>query len=571
MAHSFRLLDTDPAAVRGLVSQLGIHPVTARCMIARGIDEPARATAYLNPRLSDLRAPVGMAGFERAVSRLCLAVSRGERVGVFGDYDVDGVTSAALMCWFLRRVGGTPVPRVARRGGGYGFGPQDASWFVQEGCTIVLTLDCGTSDVPAILSLTERGIDTIVVDHHQVPERKVHPAHALVNPHRPDSTYPFRGLASVGLCFFLAAAARTKLRDRGWFASRPEPDVRELLDLVAVGTIADLAPLCEENRVLAALGLRELQAQRRAGWGALLRLAGVELDRPLDEVDIAWRIGPRLNAPGRLKDATPALDLLLAANPQEAAAHALSCEQANEARRSLQEKTFHEALEDSLARSGDPIVTVARLGWHAGVVGIVAAKLVERLGKPAVVIAGDESTGEGRGSMRTTFGLNAYEALASCKDLLVRFGGHAQAAGLTVVMDNVPTLRERLIQTAGTLLGEVTPSRTEVDAVVPLSVVDDALAQEITRMAPFGPGNREPILAAVRARVRSSRRVGDGSHLKLLLECSEKGTRHAAIGFRMGPRDPGEGAVVDVAFSPLISYFRGERRVELKVHELSPS
>jgi single-stranded-DNA-specific exonuclease len=438
---------------------------------------------------------------------------------------------------------------------------------------VIVTVDCGTSDVEAILAARARGCDVIVVDHHQVPERAEHPSVALVNPHRPDSRYPFRGLCSVGLGFFLAAALRTALRSRGFFAARAEPDVRELLDLVAVGTVADLAPLEEENRVLVTVGLRELSRRRRPGLAALLQRAGVEA-RPagLSETDVAWKIAPRLNAPGRLGDAAPALELLLSRDIRQASERAAGCEEANLRRRELSGRIAEEAFADAEAYAAEPAITVARAGWHSGVVGIVAAKLVERYARPACVIAIDTTTGEGRGSVRTAGGVDVHQALARCAEHLLKWGGHKQAAGVTVAAPSVGSLRAAFADAVRRASGE---ARAEggiaVDAMVSLDDVD-RLASEVAALAPFGPGNAEPAFAVWGARVAESRRVGEGgAHLKLSLEDRQSRAVKGAIAFRMGDLDPGAGAAVDVAFRPEISYFRGERRVELRVHDLRAS
>lgn len=570
MDRPWRLKEIDEAATARLAREIGLHAATARCLVGRGIVDASGANAFLRPRLADLRPPDRIAGFLPAVERLSQAVRAGERIGVFGDYDVDGVTTTALLTIFLRGVGATVAPRVARRDAGYGFGEVDAAWFAGQACGLVVTCDCGTSDLPAILAARAQGMDVIVLDHHQVPDGPDHPSFALLNPHRADSEYPFRGLASVGLGFMLAARLKTALKEGGWFDTRPEPDVRELLDLVAIGTIADMAPLREENRVLVSAGLKMLTRRHRPGLAALLERAEVERHRALDETDISWKLGPRLNAPGRLGDATPALELLLAADAREAAQHAAACDDANMRRRALTDRVVQEALEDAVPHADEAAIVVAREGWHAGVVGIVAAKLVERYARPAAVIALDPATGEGRGSVRSAGGVDVVRALARCRDQLVRYGGHAAAAGLTVAAPRVEELRREFARAVADAASAVADAARglDVDAELELGQIDDRLADEFHQLAPYGPGNERPVMAARGARVRSSRRVGDGSHLKLLLECTRTSTAHPAIAFRLADRDPGVGATVDVAFCPEVSQWRGECRVELKVHDL---
>jgi single-stranded-DNA-specific exonuclease len=266
-----RVRSLDERLVDRIAGALRVRPATARCLVARGVVEPQDAQGFIDPRLAALRPPAGLAGLSQAVGRIADAVLAGERIGVFGDYDVDGITTAALLTSFLRASGAHVECAVARRDAGYGFSKSAASDFAARGCNLIVTGDCGTSDIESIRVANAAGIEVIVVDHHTVPSADVvHPAMSLVNPFRADSTFPFRGMASVGLGFYVAASVRTELRDRGYFRSRPEPDVRELLDLVALGTIADLVPLAAENRILTALGLRRLQSRARPGIAALL-------------------------------------------------------------------------------------------------------------------------------------------------------------------------------------------------------------------------------------------------------------------------------------------------------------
>jgi single-stranded-DNA-specific exonuclease len=560
--------------VSALTVALGVRPITARCLAARGILDPVLARAYLDPKLAELRPPAGLAGLSRAVDRLCRAVCAGERVGCFGDYDVDGVTTAALMTGFLRKLGTAACVRVARRDAGYGFGETDARWFAEQGCQLVVTGDCGTSDEASIRLAAGLGIDVVVIDHHTVPAGEgagAHPAFALINPLRADSTFPFRGMASVGLAFYVMQRVRTRLRELGFFSARPEPDLREWLDLVAVGTVADLVPLSGENRILTHWGLRRLGERRRPGLAALLARAGVGLDQPIDERVIGWKIAPRINAPGRLGDAEPALALLLAEDRAAAEAAADVLERANVERRTEQDRVTAEALAQLGGADPGPAVVVAGRGWPSGVVGIVAARLVDIYRRPAFVIAVDDATGMGRGSARTAGEVNLYRAHERAAPHLVRYGGHAAAAGLTVRASSIDALREALWQ-AITEGGAVVANGNAADAeVVSLGEVDERLADELGSLAPFGKGNEQPILVGRGFKVRDSRKVGDGAHLKLVLE-GQGGAVRGAIAFGKGDRDPGPGAVIDCAFSAGISTWGGGRSVELSIRELwSPS
>lgn len=574
MQATWTVRDVDPATVGRLERGLGVCHITARCLAGRGIEDADTGRMYLTPRLGHLRPPVGLAGLPAAVERLAAAVIDGQRVGVFGDYDVDGVTTAALIAGFLRQLGASCLPRVARRDAGYGFGCPDADAFAGAGCRVVITGDCGTSDIDAIERAAERGMDVIVVDHHTVPPAEPsapHPALALVNPLRADSRFPFRSMASVGLAFYLMAALRTELDGRGFFRGRAAPDLRDMLDLVALGTVADLVPLRGENRVLAAIGLRHLAMRRRPGVAALMDLAGVDGSRPVDERAIAWRLGPRLNAPGRMGDADPALQLLLARDQDEAARWAERIEEANQARREAQEQVLAEAMAMVAADPG-PAVVVAGHGWPSGVTGIVAAKLMEMYERPAFVIAVDEPSGVARGSARAPEGVHLYEILARCSEHLVRFGGHAAAAGLTAHAPDIAGLRRALVDAVAAHAAGAAPDDARgggiIDAeVTALGEVDARLCRELDQLSPFGQGNDKPLLGCRGMRVRESRRVGDGSHLKLALE-DRDGVLREGIGFGLGERDPGSGATVDATFVPALSMWRGEPRVELQIREI---
>ncbi len=426
--------ERETRAAELLVRELGVRGATARLLAQRGLGEVAAASRFLDPRLGQLRAPEaagqGIAGFAEAADRLIAALAAGTVIGVFGDYDVDGITSAAVLAGYLLELGGQVVTRVARRDGGYGFGVADAEALLEAGAQLVVTCDTGTSDLPALELVRARGAGAIVIDHHQVPagDPTAHPA-LLINPYRPDDRFPFKGLASVGLAFYLACALRSRRRAAGLTAPDPKP----WLDLVAIGTLCDQAPLLEENRILVRHGLEVLNQRRRPGLRALLVQAGIDSPGPpgafdpeprrLDEISVTFKLGPRLNAPGRLGSAQPALELLMARDDAAARLAAASIEDVNRERQRVQELVMVDALAqaDALLAAAPEraAVVVAGAGWPAGVVGIVAAKLVDRHARPALVIAleAQASAGApaiGRGSARTVAGIDLYQALARC-------------------------------------------------------------------------------------------------------------------------------------------------------------
>ncbi|MCX5746585.1 MAG: DHHA1 domain-containing protein, partial [Proteobacteria bacterium] len=414
-----------------------------------------------------------------------------------------------------------------------------------------------------------------------------HPSYALVNPFRADSTFPFRGMASVGLMFYLAAALRTELRARDWYANRPAPDVREYLDLVALGTIADLVPLTHENRILTSLGLRKLSTRTRPGIAALLASANFDVSKPVDAHCVGWKLGPRLNAPGRLGAAEPSLALLLATEA-DAVANAEILESMNTERRAIQDKVVAEAVE-RLEVLGDvpPAIVIAGQGWAPGVVGIVAAKLVDKYQRPAFVIGVDEN-GLGRGSARSVAGIDLYKALCGSAPHLGRFGGHAAAAGFTLdttVDGALDALRSSLVHTVGVMAPHFLPAAfaqgsgpvaalpmREADAEVSVLEVDERLAHELEALGPFGQANPAPLLVTRNARVTAVRRVGNDKHLKLVLAEGEgDGPVRHAIGFKLGDRQVEVGQYLDLAFVPTISTFQGRRSAELEILDLAPA
>jgi single-stranded-DNA-specific exonuclease len=575
--------DAAGARARELAAALGVRTVTARLLLRRGVASEEHGRRFLDPRLGQLRAPesagAAMFGFTAAADRLVAAVMAREPIGLFGDYDADGVTTAALLASFLRDAGADVVARVARRDDGYGFTEARADELAAAGCRLVVTCDCGTSDGAAIGRMREAGVDVVVVDHHQVPappdDGRAPSWLALINPHQPGCAFPFKGLASVGVGFYLAAAVRTRLRAAG----REAPDPRELLDLAALGTVADLVPLTDENRVLVAAGLRELGRGRRPGLRALLEAQGLLLpgraaERALDTFDVGFRIAPLLNAPGRLGDAQLALDLLLERDPARAAALAIECQLANARRREIQERVFEEACArvDGDARGGPrSALVVAGEGWHPGVVGIVASKLVERYRLPAVVIGLDGDLGRGSARVPQGSALHLYRGLRECAGHLVRFGGHAAAAGLSVRREALAafaTCFDEAARAAERGAGEgARPDDGGDDPVVALDEVDDALATEIGRLGPFGMGNPEPRLLVLDALVESSRVVGE-RHLMLTLRQGLE--ERDGIAFRLAARDPGRGARVHASFVPEIDTFRGARRLRLRVLDFEP-
>ena len=425
----------------------------------------------------------------------------------------------------------------------------------------MLTGDCGTSDVQALSWLAERGIGRIVIDHHQVPEQ-MPPADALINPHQSGCGFPFKGLCSAGVAFYLCAALRSRLASK----RATVPDPRAWLDLVALATVCDMMPLHEENRILVAHGLRLLGHRLRPGIRALLSRAKVDPKVPIDETHLGFKLGPRLNAPGRLGSAMPSLSLLRARTDAEAAPIAQQIEAINTQRKQHTERTVVEAM---ALLAADPkleqraALTVYHHGWMPGVVGIAAAGLTEQYRRPAMVIAVDRAAGIARGSIRTVGSIDVRAALAECSDLLLRFGGHRQAAGVTVALDKLDALTEAFDEAVARQGIALAAGDVEVvDARVPLRRIDAGLVAAMRGLGPYGVGFSPPRFVAEDVHVDSAKIVG-GRHVAMRL--AQGGARLDSIAFGQGAHLPSPGETLSAVYIPFVDRFRGEDRLRLQV------
>jgi single-stranded-DNA-specific exonuclease len=552
----------DPAAVECLSAELGLHRVASCCLVNRGYRTVAETRPFLAPRLSDLSPPEGMAGLARAGARVAEAVTRGERIGVFGDYDVDGVSSAALVTAFLAGVGGAVYGEIANRfDAGYGLGVDPVERLAGLGCTVLVVLDCGTSDHDSLRRAAELGLDVVVVDHHRI-EGELPPAAAFVNPQRADCAFPDKTLAAVGLAFYFVAAVRRRLEDRGYL----EPgatDLRPLLDLVALGTIADVVPLRGNNRILASHGLKALGGTGRPGLRALMRLTRIRSHR-LRADHVAFQLAPRLNAAGRLADARTAYELLIADEDGPAAEAAVELDRLTRERRVIEDRVAEQArsiIEDR-GLGSHPVIVVAGDGWHRGVLGIVAARLAETWGRPAFVVGFDGE--RGIGSARARGQLDLHGALSAVAAHLVRHGGHREAAGFSVDRSRFPAFAEALLEHAGRHVAAAAPRPTTCDARLGARDLSPALLDEVNRLGPFGSGNPEPVFEIGDLPVLSHRVVG-GDHLKLELK-----TPSGTVG-AFGPRMAGHAGrlapVIRVAAALVADDWSGADEIELRLAE----
>ena len=556
--------EIDAARAARLASALDLHPLAGRVLAARGFQEAADADAFLAARLADLPDPRTMKGMDAAVGRIVRAIEGSERIALYGDYDVDGVTSTALLAGFLRACGATVATYVPHRlAEGYGLNVAAVERLAAEGARLLVSLDCGITAANEVRAASALGVDTVVVDHHTVPV-ELPQAAAILNPHQPGCAYPSKELAAVGVTFALAMALRRALRERGWFgAARPEPNLRDALDLVALGTVADVVPLLGANRILVRRGLEVLGASRRPGVRALLRVAGIPEGSEIGAGQVGFRVAPRINAAGRLDDAGRGVRLLLEDDAARAEALARELDRENQARQEIERTILDEALHDARARveAGARGLVLARDGWHAGVVGIVASRVVERFHRPAVLVALGEE--EGKGSGRSIEGFHLHDALCACAGHLVRFGGHRHAAGVTVARGRLDAFREAFeAHAAAHVRDEDLVPRCRIEGWIEEGDVSERAALDLARLGPFGAGHPEPVFALRGAAARARTVGAGGAHLKLTLG------RLDAIGFGMGDRLGLCEGPLEAAFTVGLDEWDGRRRVQLRLRDV---
>ncbi|MDQ6886375.1 MAG: single-stranded-DNA-specific exonuclease RecJ [Gemmatimonadota bacterium] len=551
----------DPIDVAALAAELHLPEPVCRLLCQRGYEGVEPAKRYLRPRLDQLHASSSMLDLDRAVSRLGAAIRSGELIMVHGDYDVDGMCSTTLLLRAIRGFGGRAEPFIPRRmEDGYDFGEAGVRAAIDMQARVIVTCDCGTGAIDAVKAACASGIDVIITDHH-LPGGPLPECLAVLNPRRPGCPYPDKDLAAVGIAFKLALALAQEL-------GADESAVYRMLDLVALATVADVAPLRGENRVLARYGLRMLQETTNVGLRALIRAAGLD-GKPITAGRVGFVLAPRLNAVGRLGHALRGVQLLCTENEHEANAIARELEEMNRRRQEIDRATLVSARRQLEALDLDATygVVLAEQGWHPGVVGIVASRLVEEFNRPVVLIA--LSGEEGRGSARSIPAFDLHAGLSECRDLLTRFGGHRAAAGVTISTSSVPALAERFNAVARrSLTPEDLVGSIRVDLELPLSHATAELEKLVRHFEPFGVGNATPVLMSRGVTLASAPRVVGAGHLKLRLVSD--GAELDAIGFGLGWRaaELESWGSFDVAFRLETDDWNGERRLQARIADL---
>ena len=565
------------AAAETLARTATLPRVMAALLTARGVRTPEQAESFLSPNLDDLHDPYAMLGMDAAVRRIQQAIAQQQSVLIYGDYDVDGTLAVVLLKTAIEALGGLcrfHVPHRLRDG--YGMQAAALTQAAADGVQLVISVDNGIRDFAAAETALQLGIDLIVTDHH-LPDLAlgIPPALVVLNPNQPGCTYPCKFLCGAGVAFKLAQAL-LEAQDRERARTKLLPS---FLKLLALATVADAVPLLGENRTFTALGIEQLANPVHPGLCALLELAEIDTSRALNARDIAFRIAPRLNAAGRMDVATDVVDLFTTRDPARARElaeklHRLNTERRNTEQMALQE--IEQRLRDdaSLAKAG--LLVLDGEGWHRGVIGILASRVVDRTGKPALVLTHEQ--GEAYGSGRSIPSFHLLEAISTCSDLFTRFGGHAHAVGFTLPSDRVPELRARL-EAYAVALETITNQSSEVfcEMELPLDQLTPTLATWVERLTPFGMDNPEPVFFARRVRISAPPRVMKEVHLRLRLAQGATGAQHTALAWnwaeRLAALSLGENSLIDIAYKlRLSSTFHGNHReLEIEILGLRPA
>ncbi len=554
----------DPEKAGEISRSFNLSPLISQILVNRQVTTPEALSQFLQPSLGHLPDPSDMKDMDKATARLVQAIARKEPITIYGDYDVDGTTATALLMEFFRQVGATVDYYIPHRiHEGYSLNEAAMRQLAARGTRVLITVDNGISAVHEAQVAKELGMDLIITDHHEVPPT-LPVAYAILNPKQAGDSFPGKELAGVGVAYYLLMGLRRALREAGLLKDQ-EPNLRQALDLVAVGTVADLAPLKGLNRILVREGLKVISKRGRLGFRALLDISGVDGEVRADQ--LAFRIGPRINAVGRLEEADLGVQLLLSEDAVQAGTLAERLDQANISRKVLEDQISEGAVtqieRDGILEKYRSIVLYQE-DWHQGVIGIVASRLVDRYYLPTIVMTRDRAGI--KGSARSIRNFHLVEGLRECADLLGKFGGHAYAAGLSLPEENLAAFRQRFDQVVRNRLNKedfIPCLRMDVESS--LQQIDPLFMEQLSRLEPFGLGNPAPLFFLKGALVKESRVVGE-KHLKMRVGQGPRSL--GAIGFRLGPRQPAGGTQVDLAFTPEWNEWNGSKNIQLRLIDL---
>ncbi len=549
--------------VKYLSEKLSISEISSILLVNRGIVEPHEAERFLYPDMSLMDDPFSLPDMEKAVERVIEAIKRQEKIVIYGDYDADGVTSVAVLNMFFEELGVKSyyyIPHREREG--YGIHEDAVKCFHSLGMKLLISVDCGTTDGDKIGFAREKGIDTIILDHHEIKDEDI-PAYAFVNPKRSDSKYPFRELAGVGVVFNFIAALRKRLEEKG---ERGLPHVEKYLDLVALGTLADMVPLLDQNRIFVKHGLELIRRAERPGIRALKEVSG--LGKNVDTFGVTYQLIPRINAAGRMGSARKSVELLTTPCYEEAQEIAKFLNRKNSERQAVEDRIMREIkgiIEKNPEVLEEPSLVFCGENWHTGVVGIVASRLVEEYGKPSIVLS--MKNGRIKGSGRSVDGVNLYEALKGCESFLEKFGGHKLAAGLTVKPGSLKDFKESFNRFLRNRFSHGIPRpRIRIDTVLPLSSLDFGfISREYELFAPFGPKNPRPVFLSKDVIIRSAEFFGRGN---VRMRVEHKGKSFQVVGFKRGGWDMDPPFRCSMVYSISFNDYLGERYLRIEVEDI---
>ncbi len=559
MRKIWKVKDSDPATRDNLASSLNISKVTAQLLLNRGVGTSEEAADFLKCSLSSCHDPFLFKDMDKAVSRIKNAMADGERMLVYGDYDVDGMTGVALLYSALNNVGAhvsTYIPNRLEEG--YGLNMKAIKNAHKDGISLIITVDCGITSFQEVEYACSLGIDVIVTDHHEVLESRVPPAVAVINPLQPDCKYPFKHLAGVGLAYKLAKAL---YEDTPFFAE-------DFLDLVGLGTVADIAPIVGENRILTKHGLTELNTRGRVGLKALMDVAGLE-GKDISSTHIGFMLGPRINAMGRTGSPQKALELLLSKDPLEAAKLAKMLDAENKNRQKIEARILEEALskvEREVNFKHHRVIVLASENWHPGVIGIVASRIADRFYRPAILISLDGKLGKGSGRSIENFHL--FEYLLRCKDILTGFGGHESACGVTIEKDRIDEFRDKINEEAAKDAVEtIFNPKLDIDMDIELNMLSQDVIREIESLAPFGADNPRPVLSSRNLIMKDGPRQIGKSGFKIWV--TDNKITCEAVSFSKGNLDvPNAGSNLNLAYIPSINDWQGVQSIQLELKDI---
>ena len=566
MTATWNIFRCPPALRDELSKKLNIPPLVAQLLIKREITDHQEAERFLSPLLQHLHDPFRMKDMERGADRVVQAVHKKDSITIYGDYDVDGMTACALLVDFLRSLGMKASYYIPHRlKEGYGLNADAVKEIAAQGTNLLICVDCGISDREEILLAQQLGMDTIVVDHHEAPPLPS-PAYAVLDPLQPDCHFPFKGLAGVGVAFHFVIALRKRLREQGFWRDSAEPNLRRYLDLVALGTIADIVPLVDVNRVLVAHGLHELRQTQRPGLMALAEVSGIG-EEEISPGHVGFRLAPRLNAGGRIGSGHRGVELLLVEDCAHASRIATELDQANRERQTIEERIYQEAKEIIACNGlGDRhSIVLSSDEWHAGVIGIVASRIAEEFWRPTILIALDGD--EGKGSARSIAGFHLYESLQECRDHLLSLGGHKYAAGLKISRDKIQTLQESFEEAVTRKVGDEDFMPTiAIDGEIDLREITPELLHYLSLFPPYGPSNPKPIFSTRESLPIQDIRTMGRNTLKFTMR--ENAKSYEAIGFGMGHQSQQLTSKAKIAFHPRINEWQGVQRLQLELKAL---